>query len=78
MATIRASEIGSFLFCARAWWYQRQGIQSTNQSELASGSKLHQQHGRKVLQASLIRGLALLLLVVSLLMFVSFFTARLL
>lgn len=78
MATIRASEIGSYLYCNRAWWYQRQGVESINQTELVSGTKLHQQHGRKVLTAGLMRGLAYLLLVISLLMFVSYFTTLIL
>jgi hypothetical protein len=77
MAPIRASEIGSYLYCARAWWYQHQGVQSSNQAELNSGTKIHHQHGRQVLAAGLMRGAAYLLLLVSLLMLVSYCTARL-
>jgi hypothetical protein len=76
MAPIRASEIGSYLYCARAWWYQRQGLQSSNQAELTGGTKLHHQHGRTILAAGLLRGLALLLLLAALLMLVSYCTAR--
>jgi hypothetical protein len=75
MATLRASEIGSYLYCNRAWWYQRQGLESANQAELNSGTKLHQQHGRKVLTAGLMVGLAYLLLVIALLLLVAYFTA---
>jgi hypothetical protein len=78
MATTRASEIGSYLFCARAWWYQRQGVESVNQAELSSGTKLHEQHGRKVLTVDLMRGLAYLLLLIAILLLVSYFTARIL
>jgi len=74
MATLRASEIGSYLYCARAWWYQRQGVESGNQAELNSGTKLHQQHGRTVLTSGLLRGLAYLLLVTALLLLVAYFT----
>jgi hypothetical protein len=64
MRTIKASEIGSFLFCQRAWWYREQGVVPENQKELLSGSTFHQQHGRKLLAARLLRlaGWTLLLL----------------
>jgi hypothetical protein len=66
------------LYCARAWWYQRQGIESSNQVELSAGSKLHHQHGRLVMASGLLRTLGLLLLLASLLMLVSYCTARIL
>ncbi|MFQ5614917.1 MAG: hypothetical protein ACE5GO_00400 [Anaerolineales bacterium] len=62
--TIRASEIGNFLYCRRAWWYRRQGQRSENQAELLTGAKLHEQHGRAVFTAGVLRaiGYGLLLL----------------
>jgi len=67
--TVRASEIGTFLYCRRAWWYQRQGEPSENQAELLTGAKMHEQHGRVVLAAVVLRaaGYALLLLALVLL-----------
>lgn len=62
MRTIRASEIGTFQFCRRAWWYQRQGVIPENQMELAGGSAFHREHGRRVLAGRLARLLAWLLL----------------
>lgn len=59
---IRASEIGSYLYCRRAWWYRKQGVESENRAELAAGTELHRQHGRKVIAAGLMRTLGVLLL----------------
>lgn len=42
--TVRASEIGTFLYCRRAWWYQRQGVQPMNQDALDAGSDFHSDH----------------------------------
>jgi CRISPR/Cas system-associated exonuclease Cas4 (RecB family) len=51
MRIIRASEINSFLYCRRAWWYQAQGIPSMNQAALEEGRVAHQVHARRVRQA---------------------------
>lgn len=75
---IRASEIGSYLFCRRAWWYRKQGVESENKAELATGTELHRQHGRKVLAAGLLRTLGLLMLLAALVLLVSILTASLL
>ena len=76
MKPIRASEIGTFLYCARAWWYQRQGVESSNQIEMSGGTELHRQHGRTVIASGLTRTLALILLLVALALLVAFCTAR--
>ena len=52
---IRASEIGSYLYCRRAWWYRKQGVESENQAELAGGTELHLQHGRQVMVAGILQ-----------------------
>ncbi|MFO7583607.1 MAG: hypothetical protein R6W69_02675 [Anaerolineales bacterium] len=68
MKVIRASEIGSYLYCRRAWWYNRQGLESNNQSEMKAGTELHQRHGRKVLAAGLQRSLAWIFLLAALIL----------
>ena len=55
MRAIRASELGSYRFCERAWWYQLQGVESDNLTDLAAGSSYHQSHGRRTLSAGLMR-----------------------
>jgi hypothetical protein len=62
MRKISASEIGTFLYCERAWWYQHQGIESHNLEELAGGTALHHQHSRAVVASGLIKMAAYLLL----------------
>ena len=73
---IRASEVGTYLYCARAWWYSRKGIESTNQAEMTAGTELHRLHGRQVIASSLTRALALILLLVALVLLVAFCTRQ--
>jgi CRISPR/Cas system-associated exonuclease Cas4 (RecB family) len=73
MRTIRASEIGTYLYCRRAWWYRKQGVESANQSELAAGTALHRQHGRTVLAAGLTRTVGLLLILLALIVLTVYF-----
>jgi CRISPR/Cas system-associated exonuclease Cas4 (RecB family) len=78
MPVIRSSDIGNYLYCRRAWWYKKQGFESENQAELASGTEIHRQHGRKVLASQLTRLLALILLFVALILLVAYCTAQIL
>ena len=73
---LRASEIGSYLYCRRAWWYRKQGVESENKAELAAGTELHRRHGRKVLAASLMRTLSLILLLIAFTLFVAYLALR--
>lgn len=52
MKIIRASEIGTYEFCQRAWWYKLQGYEPENTIELAGGKRLHERHGRIVFASS--------------------------
>ena len=75
---LRASEIGSYLYCRRAWWYRKQGVESENRVEMATGTELHRQHGRKVLAAGLLRTVGLILLLTALVLLVAVLTSSLL
>lgn len=66
MRPLRASDIGSFLFCKRAWWYAAQGIPSANRAEMSSGTRLHRQHGRRALAIGCLRLAAYALLLAAL------------
>ncbi len=61
-SVLKASEVGSYLYCKRAWWYRKRGLEPENQAELAAGTDLHLQHGRKVMAAGLLQVLGFLLL----------------
>jgi hypothetical protein len=71
MRTIRASELGAYLYCQRAWWYQKNGETPENQAEIHAGVDLHEKHARSVLASGCIRSLAYLLLVGALLLAVA-------
>ena len=76
MPVIRSSDIGTYLYCHRAWWYKKQGLESANQTELAAGTEIHVKHGRQVLASSITRTVGLVLLMVALVMLVAYCTAR--
>jgi len=76
MPIIRSSDIGTYLYCRRAWWYKKQGVESSNQAELAAGTQLHVRHGRQVLASTLTRTFGLILLMIALVLLVAYCTAR--
>jgi CRISPR/Cas system-associated exonuclease Cas4 (RecB family) len=78
MPIIRSSDIGTYLYCNRAWWYKKQGVESANQVELAAGTELHANHGRQVLASTITRNAGLVLLMIALVMLVAYCSARVL
>ena len=78
MKIIRSSEIGSYLYCRRAWWYAKKGEKSENQAEMKAGTKMHEHHGRQVVAAGLTRTLAIIILLIALAMMVSYCTDQIL
>ena len=64
--TIRACEIGSFLYCQRAWWYRRHNAPAINTAELAGGEVFHRQHVSHTRSAHTLKLAAWILLVLAL------------
>ncbi len=75
---IRASEIGAYLYCRRAWWYRKQGIEFENQAEMSTGTELHRRHGRKVIAAGFLQLASYALLIIAILLVVVFGTLAIL
>ncbi|WKZ36715.1 MAG: hypothetical protein QY332_02080 [Anaerolineales bacterium] len=72
MRPIRSSDIGSYLYCRRAWWYRKIGTPSENQTELAAGTDLHRRHGRQVLASLLTRTVGWVLFLAAVLTLVAY------
>jgi hypothetical protein len=63
---IRASEVGLYTFCARAWWLgQVLGYRSANLAEMQRGAVQHRAHGRTVVSFHRLRRVAVILLVLA-------------
>jgi CRISPR/Cas system-associated exonuclease Cas4 (RecB family) len=58
MKSIRASEIGTYQFCNRAWWYQQQGYEPENKVEMAGGMEIHEKHSRVVITGNCLQTIA--------------------
>ena len=59
---IRASEIGQYDFCAKAWWLGSiEGVPPSNLSQLQTGTAAHEEHGRQVKRASQLQVAAIVL-----------------
>jgi CRISPR/Cas system-associated exonuclease Cas4 (RecB family) len=57
---IRASEIGQYAYCAKAWWLSRvEGVQPSNLRQLEAGRDAHARHGAQVVASTLLARVAL-------------------
>ncbi len=74
--TIRASEIGTYLYCKRAWSYQREGRETQNLAEMAAGTEYHHQHGKALFRTLLLRSAAWLFLIAALVLVVIWLTQQ--
>jgi len=65
---VRASEVGLYTYCARAWWLsQVKGHRSAHRAAMATGEAAHQTHGRAVVGYHRLRQTAYALLGLALL-----------
>lgn len=65
---IRASEVGQYVFCPRAWWLGTvEGLPSAHREEMDAGEFAHRRHGRRVYATVILTRLAYLLLAVAVL-----------
>ncbi len=62
-SVIRASEIGEYVYCRRAWWLRAvQGHASANVREMAEGTAAHAGHGQQVAAVGGLRVAALIVI----------------
>lgn len=60
---IRASEIGDYVYCRRAWWLKRmRSVASQNVRQLEAGTLHHQRHGQLVARSDWARRVAYLVI----------------
>lgn len=63
---IRASEVGEYVHCHRAWWLGRvQGVENANHAVMEAGTERHRAHGQRVQRATMMQTAAMILIVVA-------------
>lgn len=74
---IRASEIGEYVYCHRAWWLGRiKGEASINVGEMSAGAGAHARHGQTVAAAGCLQIAAYLFLALAVAVAVIWFAMR--
>lgn len=68
---VRASEIGSYLFCKKAWEYRRRGVSPSAdvQASRDAGVAFHRRHGTSVIRSRMLMFVGLLLVLLALFLF---------
>jgi hypothetical protein len=70
LRVIRASEIGEYSYCSRAWWFKHVAKLSPGggvSERLEAGSEAHRRHGRAVALSAKLRVVGSALLIMGLL-----------
>jgi hypothetical protein len=63
---IRASEVGEYVHCNRAWWLGHvQGVENANRAVMEAGTARHREHGQRVWRAAFMQNLALWLVMIA-------------
>ena len=63
---IRASEIGEYVHCHRAWWLGRVlGVENQNRAWLDAGTERHRAHGQQVWHATMLQYAAWIFVIVA-------------
>lgn len=63
---IRASEIGEYVWCHRAWWLGRVvGVPNANRAMMEAGTERHRAHGQRVQRAMFLQYAAVGLVVIA-------------
>ena len=74
---VRASELGQYAYCAKAWWLGSvEGVPSANVREMDAGQSAHEQHGQTVQLAAWLNRAGLALVALGLVMLALFLLAR--
>ena len=73
---IRASDIGLYVFCARAWRLKADGYASQNVAAMEAGTAAHHAHGASVVATNRMRRLSIALFLVAAVVLVLWFFLR--
>jgi CRISPR/Cas system-associated exonuclease Cas4 (RecB family) len=70
---IRASEIGEYVYCHRAWWLGRvKGVENANRAIMDAGTARHRAHGQRVQRGDQLQRTAMALALVAILIGIAF------
>jgi hypothetical protein len=67
--SVRASELGTYQYCRRAWWYSRQGHEGVNERAMKAGTGWHNDQARRAWSAGCLRNLGFFTLSVAFFLF---------
>ena len=74
---IRASEIGQYDFCAKAWWLGSvEGVEPSNIRELQAGTAAHTWHAQQVTRAGRLQQGAVVIMTIGILLVVVFLLSK--